>query len=75
MIFVGIDVANCSDTREDKRRAGQEKTRGGQDPVMRVQGWPEDKRRTRGGPISVANQCGQLFFSPRENPNSKLLGE
>ena len=52
MMFVGIDIANsanCSATGEDKRRAGQEKTSGGQDPVTepshRVQGrgqsvWP-----------------------------------
>ena len=62
MILVGIDIANCSATREYKRRAGQEKTRGGQNPVTepghRVQGRgqsvcpglvSEDKRRTREG--------------------------
>ena len=33
MIFVGVDIANVLATREDKRRAGQQNTRGGQDPV------------------------------------------
>ena len=61
MIFVGIDIAICSATRADKRRAGQEedKTRP-QSPATEFrgaasqcgQGWsarPEDNSRTRGG--------------------------
>ena len=61
MIFVGIDIANCSATREEqnKRRQEEDKTRS-QSPATEfrgaasqcVQGWsarPEDKRRTRGG--------------------------
>ena len=60
-VSVGIDVTNCSATREDKRRAGQEKTnrRTRPEPGHRVQGRgqsgcpglvSEDKRRKTAGP-------------------------
>ena len=73
MIFVGVDIANCSPTREDKRRAGQ-------DPVTKpatehrgaanqcVQGWsarPEDKRRTRGAQ-DLATEPGHRAREPQQ---------
>ena len=40
MIFVGIDIANCSATREDKRRQEEDKTRS-QSPATEFRGvWP-----------------------------------
>ena len=67
MIFVGIDIANCSATREDKRRAGQEKTRGGQDPVT------EPGHRVKGRSQSV---CPGLVSADRgqEKDNSRTRG-
>ena len=46
MIFVGVDITHRSATREDKRRAGQEKTRGGQDPATESRGRPVSQDRT-----------------------------
>ena len=57
---LSIDIANCSATREDKRRAGQEdKTRSqssatefraaGSQCVQGWSVWPEDKRRATAG--------------------------
>ena len=72
MIFVGIDIANCSATREDKRRAGagQGKTRGGQDPVTepghRVQG-----RGQSVCPGLVSAARGQEKDKSQEEDNSR----
>ena len=86
MICVGIDIAICSATRADKRRAGQEKTRGGQDPATEFRGaakrrtkggQEEDKRRTQSRATEfrgVASEYGQLFFQDRA-PTVNCLGK
>ena len=56
MISVGVDIANCLARREDKGRAGQEKTRGGLRPSHRARPQSSGAR-----PVSVsrAGQRGQ----------------